>query len=115
MFSPVTADHYQVALSLRTKLTEEQVQEIGSTDILLIPVGGIYTIDAKDASEVVTQLEPQIVIPMHYALPGLKVELGAVDTFLAEMGKEAIEPLPKLVITKDKLPDETQIVVLNKA
>lgn len=96
------------------KLTEEQVQEIGNTDILMIPVGGVYTIDGKEATEVVAQLEPQIVIPMHYALPGLKFELAPVDVFLKEQGKEAIEPLPKLTITKDKLPEESQVIVLSK-
>lgn len=97
------------------KLTEDQVQEIGDTDILLIPVGGVYTIDAKVATEVVSQLEPRIIIPMHYALPGLKYELAPVEDFLKEMGKENIEPQPKLSITKDKLPEEPQVVVLQKS
>ncbi len=95
-------------------LTEEQTQEIGSCDILMIPVGGLYTIDAKQAAEVVAQLEPKIIIPMHYLLPGLKVELAPVEEFLKEMGAEGIEPQPKLTVTKDKLPEEPQVVVLNK-
>lgn len=96
-------------------LTEEQVQEIGTTDILLIPVGGKYTIDPKDASEVVAQLEPRIIIPMHYNLPGLAVEgLGEVEAFLKEMGVGESTPQPKLTITKDKLPDEPQVLVLSK-
>ena len=96
------------------KLSEEQIDEIGETDILLVPVGGVYTIDAKTASDVVSQLEPKIVIPMHYKLPGLKFELDPVENFLKEMGFDAVEPLPKLSVTKDKLPDELQVVVLNK-
>ncbi len=95
-------------------LTESQIQELGTIDILLIPVGGVYTIDAKLASEVVAQLEPRIVIPMHYLLPGLKAELEPVDNFLKEMGKEGVEPVTKLAITKDKLPEEPQVVVLAK-
>lgn len=97
------------------KLSEEQIEEIGSTDILLVPVGSVYTIDAKAASDVVSQLEPKIVIPMHYGLPGLKFELEPVENFLKEMGFDAVEGQPKLSITKDKLPDELQVVVLNKA
>ncbi len=98
------------------KLTEEQEEFLGDIDILLIPVGGFYTIDAKTASEVVTQLEPAIVIPMHYKTPQHTVKtfgsLTGVETFLKEMGKEGAVPLPKLKITQDTLPQETQVVVL---
>lgn len=100
---------------LGEKLTEEQIDEIGATDILLVPVGSVYTIDAKRASDVVSQLEPKIVIPMHYAMPGLKFELEPVENFLKEMGFDSAEPQPKLSITKDKLPTELQVVVLSKA
>lgn len=94
-------------------LSEEHVAQVGSTDILLIPVGSVYTIDAKDASEVVVQLEPKIIIPMHYKLPGLKFELNDVSLFLKEMGAEEIVTQAKLTITKEKLPDEPVVVVLN--
>lgn len=97
------------------KLTDEQIEELGVTDILLVPVGGVYTIDAKTAADVVSQLEPKIVIPMHYSLPGLKFELEPVENFLKEMGFESAEPQPKLSVTRDKLPTELQVVVLNKA
>lgn len=96
-------------------LSEEAVDELGATDILLVPVGGVYTIDAKTASDVVSQLEPKIVIPIHYKIAGLKFELDPVENFLKEMGFESAEPLPKLSITKDKLPEELQVVVLSKA
>ncbi len=96
-------------------LTEEQIDAIGSTDVLLIPVGGVFTIDAKDASRVVNQLEPRIVIPMHYKIEGLSVELEPLENFLKEMAVEKAEPVSKLSITKDKLPDDTQVVVLNKS
>lgn len=97
------------------KLTDEQVQEIGNVDILLIPVGGNYTIDAKEATEVVTALEPSIIIPMHYKLDGLKVDIGELSSFLKEIGAENAQPQPKLSITKDKLPDEPQTIVLAKS
>lgn len=96
-------------------LSEETIDELGQTDILLVPVGGVYTIDGKLASDIVSQLEPKIVIPMHYSLPGLKFELEPVENFLKEMGFESVEPQPKFSITKDKLPEELQVVVLSKA
>lgn len=99
----------------QNKLTEQQIAEIGQTDIVLIPVGSVYTIDAKAASDIVSQLEPKIIIPMHYKIEGLKFELDGVDKFLKEMGVENIVPQPKLSITKDKLPEEPQVVVLNKS
>lgn len=96
-------------------LSENVIDEIGATDILFIPVGGIYTIDAKTASDVVTQLEPKIVIPIHYKLSGLKFELDPLENFLKEMGFENLEAQLKLSVTKDKLPEELQVVVLSKA
>ncbi|MDO8570544.1 MAG: MBL fold metallo-hydrolase [Candidatus Daviesbacteria bacterium] len=110
-------------------LTEEQSSLIDQTDILMIPVGGTYTIDAEDASKVVSELEPKIVIPMHYnasfqarsdviasdyKLTEGKAELLGVEPFLKEMGAENLEPAPKLLITKDKLPEETTVVLLSK-
>jgi L-ascorbate metabolism protein UlaG (beta-lactamase superfamily) len=97
------------------KLTEEQVEEIGKADILFIPVGGVYTIDSKQATEVVAQLEPRLVIPIHYRLPGLKFPLEDVENFLKEMGVEKTEPQSKLTITKDKLPEEPEIFVISKS
>lgn len=94
------------------KLEEATVEALNGVDILLVPVGGVYTLDGKGAAEVVGQLEPRIVIPMHYQVPGLKFTLEAVDKFLKEMGKEGITPQPKLVISKDKLPEEMEVIVL---
>lgn len=96
-------------------LSDTEVEDVGLCDILMVPVGGVYTIDAKEASEVVAQLEPKVIIPMHFFLDGLKFQLGPLDPFLKEMGVEDYEALNKLVITKDKLPDEPKVVVLNRA
>lgn len=93
-------------------LTEEQVAQIGEVDILLIPVGSVYTINSKAASDIVSQLEPKIIIPMHYRLEGLKFELEPVDIFLKEMGAENTVAAAKLSMTKDKLPEEPMVVVL---
>jgi L-ascorbate metabolism protein UlaG (beta-lactamase superfamily) len=93
-------------------LTTEQIAKIDSTDVLLVPVGGVSTIDAAHAAEIVRRLEPKIVIPMHYKTLVLKRELAPVDRFLKEMGvKEAI-PQPKLVVNKASLPLTLQVVLL---
>lgn len=94
------------------QLTEPQLEEIGDVDVLLIPVGGVFTVQAAEAAKIVAQLEPKIIIPMHYHLPGLTVELEPVEHFLKEMGKENIEPVSKLNISSEKMPEEAQIVVL---
>lgn len=99
---------------LGDKLTQEQVEGIGLCDILLIPVGGVYTIGPEQATQIISQLEPSIIIPMHYKLPGLKFDLSELDVFVKEMGVENVEPQTKLTITKDKLPAEPQVVVLSK-
>lgn len=96
------------------KLSEDQIAQIGETDILLIPVGSVYTINGKVAAGIVAQLEPKIIIPMHYFWEGLKFQLEKVDNFLKEMGVEGVIPQPKLSITKEKLPEEPMVVVLSK-
>ena len=99
----------------QSKLTEEQLAQIGEVDILFIPVGGVYTINGKQASEIVSQLEPKIIIPIHFKTEGLKFELEEVESFLKEMGAENVVAQPKLSITKEKLPEEPMVVVLSKS
>ncbi|MBI2849723.1 MAG: MBL fold metallo-hydrolase [Chloroflexi bacterium] len=94
-------------------LTAEQAEELGNIDILLVPVGGVSTIDASGAAEVVRQLEPKIVIPMHYKTPVLKRELEPVDKFLTEMGVKEISAQPKLSVNKALLPLTTQVFLLS--
>ncbi|OGE25122.1 hypothetical protein A3C26_02050 [Candidatus Daviesbacteria bacterium RIFCSPHIGHO2_02_FULL_39_12] len=96
------------------ELTEKQVAQIGQTDILLLPVGSVYTIDGKQAAAIVAQLEPKIIIPMHYKIDDLKFELEGMEKFLKEMGAEGVVAQPKISITKEKLPEESQVVVLSK-
>lgn len=98
---------------LGTTLSNEQLEKLEGVDILLIPVGGIYTIDGKKAAEVVNQIEPRIVIPMHYKIPNLKIKLEAVDKFCNEMGVKKNGPEEKLKITKKDLPaEEIKIIIL---
>lgn len=98
------------------KLTDEQLTRIGDVDILLIPVGGHYTINSKLATQVVAQIEPLIVVPMHYKRTGLSEKLAKdlepLENFLKEMGAEGIAPQPKLVMSNEKLPETTTVVVL---
>lgn len=98
----------------QAKLTQEQVEALSSCDVLLIPVGGTYTIDAKQAPDIIAQLEPKIVVPMHYKVEKLKFALDPVEPFLKQMGKESKEALPKLSISRDRLPEEMDIVVLEQ-
>ena len=96
------------------ELTSEQLERIGEVDILMIPVGGVYTISAKEAVKIMSQIEPKIIIPMHYALPKLKPKLEGVDKFLKIMGIKKIEPLNKLTIKKKELSEEeAKIILLN--
>ena len=93
-------------------LSTEQVEEIGGVDVLFLPVGGGSTINAAIAAEVILQLEPNAVIPMHYKTPGIKRELDSVNVFLKEMGIGQIEPRPKLTLSKSNLPLSTQVFLL---
>jgi len=93
--------------------TPAQIEQIDNVDILLLPVGGVSTIDATTAAEIVRQIEPQIVIPMHYKTDAIKRELAPVDNFLKEMGQKEVEPQANLSITKANLPLTTQVVVLS--
>ncbi|OGM98305.1 MAG: hypothetical protein A2915_04300 [Candidatus Yanofskybacteria bacterium RIFCSPLOWO2_01_FULL_41_34] len=68
------------------KLTESQVDDIGDVDILLVPVGGNYTINYKEAIGVISQIEPKIIIPMHYKLKDLRVEIEGPEKFVKELG-----------------------------
>lgn len=95
------------------ELTSEQLEQIGNIDILFIPVGGVYTIDGQGARNIINQIEPKIVIPMHYRLPKLKVQLEGIEDFLKVMGKKEVEPQLKLVLKAKDLPaEEMQIILL---
>lgn len=96
-------------------LSSEEIESLDGVDILLVPIGGVYTIDAATAANLVNEIEPAIVIPMHYQRPGLSPklkDLAPISAFLKEIGKEGITPQSKLSITKDKIPEEMQVMVL---
>jgi len=95
------------------KLSDEQAEEIDDVDVLLIPVGGVSTIDAALAAQIVRQIVPKIVIPMHYKTPAINRELAPVSAFLKEMGIDNIEAKPKLSVTPSGLPAGTQVHLLD--
>ena len=96
------------------QLTDEQLEKIDGVDVLMIPVGGDFTIDSSAAQKIIGQIEPKIVIPMHYALPKLKMKLDEVSKFLKTMGKNSVVAQDKLVVKMSALPKEgaMEIVVL---
>ncbi len=96
------------------QLTDEQLEEIGNVDVLMIPVGGGgFTIDGATAHKIISQIEPKIVIPMHYHLPGLKMKLDDVTKFTKAMGKNSsIVPQEKLQVKANTLPKEGMEIVI---
>jgi len=95
------------------ELTEEQLEKIGEIDILMIPIGGVYTISARETLKIMSQLEPKIIIPMHYQIPKLNIKLDGLDKFLKTVGIKSITPENKLTIKKkDISPEEVKIIAL---
>jgi L-ascorbate metabolism protein UlaG (beta-lactamase superfamily) len=93
--------------------TQAQVEALSDVDVLLIPVGGVSTIGAPQAAEVISLLEPKIVIPMHYKTKALALKLTSVNRFLQEMGLKKLAAQESLKVTASTLPEETQIVLLD--
>ena len=95
------------------KLGDVEAETVASPDVLLVPVGGQTAMNGAQAAEVVRQLEPRYVVPMHYAIPGLKLQLDPIDRFLKEMGVTSSEPQAKLAVQKSSVTEyETKVVVL---
>ena len=97
----------------KKNLKEELLEKVANVDILLVPIGGHDTINYEEAISLINQIEPKIIIPMHYALPNLKIKLDSLDKFLKAISKKP-EVLDKLVIRKNNLPGETKLITLNK-
>ncbi len=92
--------------------SQSQVEDMGSIEVLLVPVGGQNALNAAQAAEVISLIEPQVVVPMHYQLPELIVKLDPVEKFLKEMGITKADKVDTLKLTKSNLPEETQITLL---
>ncbi|HNZ84049.1 MAG TPA: MBL fold metallo-hydrolase [Candidatus Pacearchaeota archaeon] len=95
------------------ELSSKQLSAIGEIDILMIPVGGDYVLDEKEAAEIINQIEPRIVIPMVYKTDLVKTKLEDVKVFLKEVGEAGKTPQDKLLIKKKDLDNtEGEVVVL---
>ncbi len=96
-------------------LSQEQIASVGNVDILFIPVGGVFTINAAEATQVCTQLRPKVIIPMHFKTPKCAYPISDVNTFLE--GKERVKKWDKSEIEfqAGKLPAESEIIALSPA
>ena len=96
-----------------TKLTLEQLEQVGEVDILFVPVGGQGCLDAKKAKEVVEQIEPRIVIPMCYDTDGNQLGLSSLEAFLQVMGAKTDEPMVTFKVKRSEFPeDNSKLLVL---
>lgn len=98
---------------LREVPSRAQIDALGTVNIALVPVGAGGGLNAAKAAEAVSVLEPNIVIPMHYATPDTKLSLDPLEKFIKEMGLSTEEPQPSIKVTSSSLPVETRVVVLD--
>ena len=94
-------------------LDQAQLEAVDEIHVLLIPVGGGGALSASDAADLVSEIEPNIVIPKHYSVDGLDRDLAPVDPFLKAMGVSGALPQERLRIGRGQLPQDTQVVVLD--
>ena len=92
--------------------SQTQIEALGTVDVLLVPVGGGKGLNAAQAAEIISLIEPSIVIPMHYRVGKVKVKLDPLSRFLKEMGLGKVNSEPNLKVIKSSLPEETQVRVL---
>ncbi|OKY77958.1 MAG: Zn-dependent hydrolase of the beta-lactamase fold [Candidatus Methanohalarchaeum thermophilum] len=93
------------------ELDQKKIREIGKVDILFVPVGGNFTINAEEAKKVVEEINPSIAIPMHYKVPGLNIPIDRVEKFTELVSNVSRVSNPYNV--PKKLPQETKIKVFN--
>jgi len=92
--------------------TQSEIELLGTVNVALVPVGGGGGLNAAKAAEVISLLEPNLVIPMHYSTPATKLSLDVLNKFLKEMGLSKMESQLSLKVTRSGLPSETHVVVL---
>jgi L-ascorbate metabolism protein UlaG (beta-lactamase superfamily) len=97
---------------LGADLTSKEIEEINGVDILMIPVGGKYTIDGKQAAEIARKIEPAIVIPIHYKIKGSLIDIADEKKFCSEMGNCPREKVAKINIKKKDLEGKNMEVVI---
>jgi L-ascorbate metabolism protein UlaG (beta-lactamase superfamily) len=89
------------------------VEELSDIDVLFTPVGGHGALDAAGAAEVISLLQPRIVVPMRYQTDSSTGELDSLEPFFKQLGRPAPDPVARLSVTRSNLPEETQITVLD--
>jgi len=92
--------------------TQSEIELLGTVNVALVPVGGGGSLNAAKAAEVVSMLEPNLVVPMHYSTPDSKIKLDDINKFIKEMGLSKQPAQPVLKVSRSSLPDETHVVVL---
>lgn len=95
--------------------SQPQIEDLGTVDVALVPVGGGSALTPSQAAEVISLIEPKIVVPMHYQTGKETLKLGPASRFLSEMGIGQLEPIAALKVSKAGLSDETQVVLLARA
>jgi L-ascorbate metabolism protein UlaG (beta-lactamase superfamily) len=93
--------------------TPDEVEEMSGVDVLLVPVGGDGSLQATQAQETITLLEPKLIVPMNYATAVSKAKLDPIDAFLKELGAPPSEPQPRLSLNHSSLPHEPAVVLLD--
>jgi len=93
--------------------TQSEIESLGTVNVVLIPVGGGGGLNAAKAAEVISLIEPNLVIPMHYSTPASKLSLDSLNKFIKEMGLSKPEAQPSLKVSRSSLPNETHVVVLD--
>jgi L-ascorbate metabolism protein UlaG (beta-lactamase superfamily) len=93
--------------------TQSEIELLGTVNVALVPVGGGNSLNAAKAAEVVSMLEPNLVIPMHYFTPDSKIKLDEINKFIKEMGLSKQDAQPSLKVSRSSLPDETHVIVLD--
>lgn len=91
---------------------QSTIEQLGEVNVLLVPVGGGNGLTGSDAAEVIALVEPHYVVPMHYAIDGLTLDLDTVDRFLKAMGVSQAEQTDTLRVSSSSLPEQTQVVLL---
>lgn len=92
--------------------SQTEIENLGEVKIALVPVGGGGGLTASKAAEIVSLLEPGIVIPMHYQIPGISLKLASLNRFLKEMGVGRVETESSLKVSHSMVPSESRVVVL---
>ena len=94
--------------------TQAQIEDLGPVDIALVPVGGGGGMEPSQSAEVISLIEPSIVVPMHFKTGSETTKLATLDRFLSEMGLTSVQGAPVLKVTKSALSEDTQVIVLER-